>query len=96
MALLQVKVSPGASRNAVSGWMGDTLKLSVTAAPERGKANEAVIALLAGVLGLPKSRLQVVRGQTQATKQLAVEGLDQAELWRRLGRGAILGGTSAS
>ncbi len=64
--------------------MGDALKVSVTAVPERGKANLAVIALLAEALGVPKSRIRVLRGETQASKLLEIEGLDQAELLRRL------------
>ena len=87
MAKLQLKVSPKASRDAVSGWMGDTLKVSVTAVPERGKANEAVIELLAGALGLPKSRIRVLRGETQPNKLVEVDGLDDTELRRRLGQG---------
>lgn len=85
MSRLQIKVSPGASRNAIGEWLGDTLKLRVTAAPERGKANEAVIDLLAEALGLPKSRLSVARGQGQSQKLIDVEGLDETELRRRLG-----------
>ena len=88
VARLQIKVSPKASRDAVTGWMGDTLKLSVTAVPERGKANESVIELLAGVLGIAKTRIRVLRGQTQPNKLLEIEGLDEAELQRRLGRPA--------
>lgn len=84
MARLQIKVSPKASRDAVTGWLGNTLKLSVTAVPERGKANEAVVALLAEVLGLPRSRIRVLRGETQPTKLIEIEGLDEAELRRRL------------
>ncbi|MDM4771595.1 DUF167 domain-containing protein [Solimonas sp. SE-A11] len=86
MARLQVQVGPKASRDAVTGWMGDTLKLSVTAVPERGKANEAVIELLAGTLGVPKSRVRVLRGETQPNKLLEIDGLDEAGLRRRLGR----------
>jgi len=86
MARLQIKVSPGASRNAIGAWMGDTLKLSVTTAPEKGKANEAVIGLLAEALGCPVSRISVLRGHGQPRKLVEVEGLDEAELHRRLGR----------
>ncbi len=88
VARLQIKVSPKASRDAVAGWMGDTLKISVTAVPERGKANESVVALLAGFLGLPKSRIRVLRGESQPNKLLEIDGLDEAELQRRLGRPA--------
>jgi len=88
MARLQIKVSPGASRNAIGSWMGDTLKLSVTTAPEKGKANEAVIGLLAEALGLPKSRISIVRGHGQSQKLVEIEGLEAAELYRRLQRPA--------
>jgi len=50
---LRLRVSPKAKRNAVQGLRGDALKMSVTAAPERGRANDAVIALLAEALDLP-------------------------------------------
>lgn len=86
MARLQLKVSPGSSRNAIVGWMGDVLKLSVTAAPEKGRANEAVVELLAQALGVPKSRIRVLRGQAQPQKLVEIEGLDEAGLHRRLAR----------
>lgn len=81
---LQLKVAPEAARNAITGWMGDTLKLSVTAAPEKGKANEAVIDLLAKALDVPRSSIAVVRGQTSQQKLVAVQGFDDAQLRRRL------------
>lgn len=84
---LAVKVAPKAARNALNGWMGDTLKISVTTAPEKGKANQAVIELLAEALRLPKSALAVVRGETSQQKLIEIHGLDDAEVHRRLGRG---------
>ena len=83
---LPVKVAPKAARNALNGWMGDTLKISVTTAPEKGKANQAVIELLAAALHLPKSALAVVRGETSQQKIIEGRGLEEAEVWRRLGR----------
>lgn len=85
MTRLDCKVSPGASRNAVTGWLGDTLKMSVTVAPERGKANAAVEALLAAALGLPKSAVVVVAGHTARTKRIEIAGIDLAEVRKRLG-----------
>jgi len=80
MALLAVKVSPRASRDAIGGWVGDTLRISVTAVPEKGKANAAVIELLASALRQPRSSLRVVRGGGQPNKLIEVPGLGLAEL----------------
>lgn len=85
-ARLHVKVSAGAARDAITGWRGAALKLSVSAAPERGKANAAVIGLLADVLELPRTALQLQHGATSADKQIAVEGLTEAELRQRIDR----------
>ncbi|HEX4895745.1 MAG TPA: DUF167 domain-containing protein [Solimonas sp.] len=81
---LSLKVSPKAARNAIGGWMGDTLKLSVTAPPERGKANAAVIALLADALDLPQAAFTLLQGETAARKLVAITGLDEGEILRRL------------
>jgi uncharacterized protein (TIGR00251 family) len=81
---LELKVSPKASRNAITGFLGAVLKVSVTAAPERGKANEAVEELLASSLGLPRRAVQVVAGQTSKTKQVEITGLEAAQLQERL------------
>ncbi len=70
---LAVRVTPKASRDRIVGWQGDVLKLCVTAVPERGKANQAVLRLLADTLELPTSALQVLRGQTGRDKLLAVD-----------------------
>ena len=78
-------MTPAAGRDAVLGWQGDALRLSVAAPAQRGKANEAVIRLLAGALGLPRQRLRIVRGQTSRRKVIAIEGLDEAEARARLG-----------
>ena len=84
MSVLALKVSPSARRNAVLGWHGGALKLAVTAPPERGKANAAVEALLADVLGLPRGAVRVIAGETARTKRVQIQGLDQAGLEIRL------------
>jgi uncharacterized protein YggU (UPF0235/DUF167 family) len=81
---LQIKVIAKSSRNRIVGWMEEVLKVSVTATPTRGEANLAVRHLLATTLGLPKSRIQIVTGATASRKQVQVEGLDDAEIYRRL------------
>jgi uncharacterized protein YggU (UPF0235/DUF167 family) len=82
--ILSIKVAPKAARTAISGWMGSVLKISVTAVPERGKANEAVIELLAATLKLPKSSISVLRGHGGAQKVVQVDGLADGEILRRL------------
>ncbi len=76
---LHLRVSPGASRDAVEGLVLDAagkeyLKIRVTAAPEKGKANAAVIKLLAKHWHIPKSSLEVVAGDTARNKVLRYTG----------------------
>jgi hypothetical protein len=81
---LSVKVVPGASRDAVAGWLGDALKVRVTAPPERGKANRAVERIVADALGIPRRSVRIVAGATSAQKIVEVSGLSLSELRRRL------------
>ncbi|MCB1706071.1 MAG: DUF167 domain-containing protein [Halioglobus sp.] len=84
VAKLAVKVVPGASRSEVSGWLGETLKVRVAAQPEKGRANKAVVALLAEVLEIPVDRVSVVAGATSQRKLVEVQGLALGEVRRRL------------
>jgi len=84
MARLKVKVSPGSARNALGGWMGDALKLRVQAPPEKGRANRAVVELLAAQLDCPKSSVRVVAGETSRSKTVEIEGWSEADLRRAL------------
>jgi uncharacterized protein len=86
MARIVVTVSPGAFRTELAGRHGEGWKARIAAPPERGRANEALLALLAGKLGLPRSRLAVVAGQTSRRKMVEVAGLDLDEIARRLDR----------
>lgn len=81
--LAPVRVLPRSSRNEVR--LGsEGLRVSLTAAPVEGAANEALVALLAEKLRLPKRQVQVARGATSRQKVLAIEGLAVEEFWRRL------------
>lgn len=82
---LAVKVVPGSSRNQIVGWLGDALKIKVMAPPEKGKANEAVIGLLADALGLSTADVSVESGHTSAAKVIAVAGMDDETLRATLG-----------
>jgi uncharacterized protein (TIGR00251 family) len=76
MGRLSLKVVPGSSRGEVVGWLGDSLKVKVKAPPEKGRANEAVVALLADCLGIDPSSIAVVSGHGSPAKVVAVEGMD--------------------
>jgi uncharacterized protein (TIGR00251 family) len=80
---LRLRVSPKARKNAIQGLRGDALKLSVTAAPERGRANDAVIALLAEALDLPASSIELVSGAASKDKVVEIP-LSSGEIARRL------------
>ena len=84
MASISIRVTPSASRDAVIGWQGDVLRLRVAAPAQRGKANEAVLRLLAAALGIERRRLRIVRGHTSRQKVVFVDGLDEAEIQARL------------
>ena len=83
-ARIAVRVQPRASRNELVGYRGDQLRLRVTAPPEGGRANEAVIALLSSALGIPKSRISILRGHTSRNKVVLVEDMPAGEVQRRL------------
>ena len=86
---LRIRVQSRASGDRVAGFRvtgsGEgVLRLSVTAPPADGKANAAVLALLAEALGTPKSRLAIVRGHGARDKVVAVESLSLEEVRKRL------------
>ncbi len=81
---LHVKVHPKARRDSVQVIEGGSLKIDVTAPPEGGKANDAVIALLAKALGVAKSDVEIVRGLRSRDKLVRVHGLTDDELMARL------------
>jgi uncharacterized protein YggU (UPF0235/DUF167 family) len=81
---LRIKAVPGSSRDCLAGWLGDTLKVRVTAAPEGGKANAAIEAIVAEGLGLPRRSVRIVAGKTSSRKIVEVTGLSEAEIHRRI------------
>jgi uncharacterized protein (TIGR00251 family) len=75
-----VKVHPRARKNAITGKVGDALKLSITAPPVDGKANEACIEFFAKLLNLPRSSVTIAAGQTSRNKVIRVEGLSAQQI----------------
>ena len=80
-----VKVHPRAKKNAITGRVGDALKLSLTAPPADGKANQACIDFFAKLLNVPRSSVTIAAGQSSRNKVIRVAGLSVEELQRRLG-----------
>ncbi|HLI62192.1 MAG TPA: DUF167 domain-containing protein [Terriglobales bacterium] len=83
-ATFQVKVQPRAKRNAITGEVGDALKLALTAPPVEGRANEACIAFLAELLNVPRSSVTIAAGQSARQKVIRVAGMSAAEVQQRL------------
>ena len=81
---LRLRVSPGAHRSEIVGRHGEGWKVRVAAPPENGRANEAVLALLAEQLEVPRRALSVVSGRTGREKIVWMAGIAQAESERRL------------
>ena len=77
-------MAPGAARPAVVGRHGDAWKLRVTAAPEHGKANDAVVELLAETLDVPRSSVTLVSGAGSRNKIVELSGIEPDEIERRL------------
>ena len=84
MMRLTVHVRPNAKATKVLRWEADVLHLSVTASPSDGKANEAVILLVAQTLGVAKSAIDIVRGHHARVKVLTVDGVDEATVQGKL------------
>lgn len=81
---LAVKAVPNAPRNAVAGWLGDTLKVKVHAPALEGRANEALCEFLADELGLPKRAVSVALGDKSRQKVIQIDGLCLEDVRARL------------
>ena len=76
----EVRVAPRASRNAIVGVHEGALKVSLTAPPVEGAANEALRKLLAKALGVPKSNIEIIRGERGRNKVLRIRGVGREAL----------------
>ena len=81
---LRVRVVPGATATQVVGRLGDAWKVRVRAAPEKGRANDEVVTLLAGSLGLPRADVRVVTGHTTRDKVVELAGISREDVERGL------------
>ena len=84
-ASFAIKVHPRARKNAITGELGGALKLSLTAPPVEGRANEACIEFLANLLKVPRSSVTIASGQSSRRKVIRVSGVLADEVQMRLG-----------
>ena len=84
--VLPVRAHAGARQNAVLGERQGALRIAVTAAPEKGKANRAIIDLLSDRLGVAKSSIELIAGETTPQKRFLVIGADEDSIRRSLGQ----------
>jgi uncharacterized protein len=82
--LLPVRAQPGARRNEVRGIQDGALKVCVTQAPEKGKANKAIAEVLAKWLGVKKSQVALIAGETASQKKFVIRGVEKGDLARRI------------
>ncbi len=82
--LFSVRVHPRAKKNAITGEVGDALKVALTAPPVDGKANEACVEFFAKLLKVPRSSVTIAAGQTSRNKVVRVAGLTAEEVRRQL------------
>jgi len=83
-ATFQVKVQPRARKNAITGTIGEALKVALTAPPIEGRANEACVALFAQLLNVPRSSVTIAAGESSRNKLIRVSGLSAAQVESKL------------
>lgn len=83
---LSVKVIPSSSSTCVAGWLNDTLKIRVSAAPEKGKANQLIEKTLEKALQLPRNSVSITHGKTFSNKIIEIVSLSEDEVYRRLSK----------
>jgi uncharacterized protein len=88
---IALKVVPGSTREGIAGWLGDALKVRVRAPAEAGRANDAVVRVVAEALGLPRDAVRIASGSSSPKKTLEIDGLDLATLRARID--ALVGGS---
>ncbi len=80
-----IRVHPRAKKNAITGEVGDALKVALTAPPVDGKANDACIEFFAKLLNVPRSSVTIASGHTSRNKVIRVDGLTSQQARERLG-----------
>lgn len=79
-----MKVVPGSTREGIAGWLGEALKIRVRAPAEAGRANAAVVRVVAEALGLSPESVRIASGGASPKKILEIDGLEAAALRARI------------
>jgi uncharacterized protein (TIGR00251 family) len=79
-----VRVHPRARKNAITGTMGDALKLALTAPPVEGRANQAVMEFFADLFQIPRASVTIASGETSRNKVVRISGMSRAAVEQRL------------
>ena len=79
-----IRIHPRARKNAITGVIGDALKLALTAPPVEGRANQAVIEFFAELFEIPRSSITITSGETSRNKKVRIAGLTRAAVVARL------------
>lgn len=82
--VFKTKIVPGSSRTTLSGLLDGMLKIKVSAAPEKGKANQSVIEFLARQLGVKKNSIEIISGTTKSHKSIKVSDMSAQTLLKKL------------
>ena len=85
-AIISVKAVPGSSRDKIVGVLGECLKVATSCAAEKGRANQAIAAILAKALGTDRRSVELVSGQTSPRKEFCITGFDAARVRKILGQ----------
>ena len=83
--VLGVKVIPGGSRTALAGEYDGMIRVKLSAAPEKGKANQCLIEFMAKVLGIKKNSINIISGATKPVKKIQISGVTEKEVRDGLG-----------
>lgn len=78
--ILEVKITPNASKNEILRWEGNRLVIKIQGIPEKGTVNENLINFLAKALGIAKSQIKIVAGRTSRLKKLNIQGISREQI----------------
>jgi uncharacterized protein len=84
--ILPVRAQPGAREAGIIGEHAGSLKVAVTAPPDRGKANKALVEVLHEALGVKRSQVELTSGETSREKRFLIRGITRAELEYRIAK----------